>query len=267
MRTLLLPKRTLARGARFSILLFGLAGLLPNLIADDYERLEAATKRWLDLEEKIATERNAWKSQQKILAQTVLTLQADLEGLSSGLENLENEASARATSLAENEESLGDQDQARSFYEAKLLELTERLDRFRAGAPEFLTDELATAREKLDVADPAALGERAQILIAAFTRIEEFNRTVTIDYVPRELEDGREVMVSVLYWGLARGYAVDPQGTVAWELIPSADGWRWVERPDFVSETLEIVQIYEQTRPPSLQNLPGKVLNDAGGEG
>ena len=113
------------------------------------------------------------------------------------------------------------------------------------------------------MASPAALGERAQPLIAAFTRIEEFNRTVTIDYVPRKLDDGREVMVSVLYRGLARAHAVDPQGTIAWELQPGKEGWEWNERKDAVGPILELVRVYEQLRPPSLQVVPGKVTQRA----
>ena len=141
----------------------------------------------------------------------------------------------------------------------KLEGLESRFEQIKARSPEFLESELETALEKLEAASPAALGERAQILIAAFTRIEEFNRTVTIDYVPRKLSDGREVMVSVLYWGLARAYAVDPQGTIAWDLAPGEEGWSWNERQDAIGPILELVRVYEQLRPPSLQVVPAKV--------
>jgi len=132
--------------------------------------------------------------------------------------------------------------------------------------PVYLVEEMNTAQEKLEMADPIALGERAQILIAAFTRVEEFNRSVTIDYVSRELADGRDVMVSVLYWGLARAYAVDPQGTIAWELKPGPEGWVWHERPEYIQQIHELVQIHEQTRPPSIQSVPGEVLHELGGK-
>ena len=141
----------------------------------------------------------------------------------------------------------------RSFYVEKLEGLESRFEQIRVESPDFLESELEKAREKLEVANQAALGERAQILIAAFTRIEEFNRTVTIDYVPRKLDDGPEVMVSVLYWGLARAYAVDPQGTIAWELRPEKEGWEWNERKDVVGSIRELVRVYEQLTPPSLQ--------------
>ncbi len=266
MLTQLSPKRNPALGAVFLILMGCFIGSLPRLVADDYERLDAATKRWLALEQKIASERNGWKAQRKILEQSVLVLEADLDNLTNGLERLREEADFRAGQLTENIESFDDQEAAHAYYVKTLDGMAERFDRFRATAPLFLEDALDTAWKKLEAVDPAALGERAQILIAAFTLIEDFNRTVTIDYVPRALADGREVMVSTLYWGLARAYAVDPQGSVAWELVPGESGWIWSERPEYVEQILELVRVHEQTRPPSIQILPGATLNTAGGE-
>lgn len=235
--------------------------------ADEYERLEAATERWLELEKRIAAERNDWKSKKEILAQNVRVLESNIETLSESLETITQAAEITAAETARNMETFESQEISRQFYVAKLEELTERFDRYRASAPDFLKEELDSAREKLDEADPAALGERAQILVAAFTNIEEFNRSITVESVPRRLKDGREVMISVIYWGLARAYAVDPEGTEAWELTPAADGWIWNERPDYLDQILEVVRIYDQTRPPSIQNLPGRALNMLEGEG
>lgn len=253
--------------ARFSFFTLCVFSLSIGVIADDYKRLESATKRWLDLEQRIAQERNGWKAQKEVLSQSVQVLEGSIEELILTLENLNRVAEIRSSDLAKNLVAYDNQEIAREYYAGKLDEMTELFNRFRASAPLFLRDEMDTAREKLDIADSAALGERSQILIAAFTRIEEFNRSVSIDYVPRELKDGREVMVSVLYWGLARAYAVDPQGTIAWEIVPGADGWVWNERPDIVSPVLELVQIYEQARPPSIQIVPGEILNRLRGEG
>lgn len=231
--------------------------------SDDYDRLEAATERWVDLEKRVAEERNAWKAQKGILEQRVLALKAGLSELSESLENLDEASGIRQEEIENYDATLAELEETRSFYVEKLEGLESRFEQIRVESPDFLESELETALEKLEAASQAALGERAQILIAAFTRIEEFNRTVTIDYVPRKLDDGREVMVSVLYWGLARAYAVDPQGTIAWELQPEKEGWEWNERKDAVGPILELVRVYEQLRPPSLQVVPGKVTQRA----
>ena len=231
--------------------------------SDDYDRLEAATERWVDLEKRVAEERNAWKAQKGILEQRVLALEAGLSELSESLENLDEVSGIRQEEIQNHDATLAELEETSSFYVEKLEGLESRFEKIRVESPDFLKSELETAFEKLDIAKQAALGERAQILIAAFTRIEEFNRTVTIDYVPRELDDGREVMVSVLYWGLARAYAVDPQGSIAWELQPGKEGWEWKERKDAVGPILELVRVYEQLRPPSLQVVPGKVTQRA----
>lgn len=227
--------------------------------ADEYDRLEAATERWVDLEKRIAEERNDWKAQKGILEQRVLALEAGLEELSKSLDNLDEASDIREEEIQNYDATLAELEETRAFYVGKLEALEALFERVRKRAPDFLESELETAFEKLELADPAALGERAQILIAAFTRIEEFNRTVSIDYVPRELDDGREVMVSVLYWGLARAYAVDPQGSVAWELEAGDEGWEWTERSESIGSILELVRVYEQLRPPSLQIVPAKV--------
>lgn len=259
----------LNRARRFTRCLLTLVvffGFVSNVSASDYERLESATKRWLDLEKRIAEERNAWKSQKEVLSQSVKVLEANIDELTEGLENLELSVKLRSTEFANNEQTYESQEAARAYYAGKLDEMTELFLRFRVSAPDYLEDEMSTAQEKLELADPIALGERAQILIAAFTRIEEFNRSVTIDYVTRKLPDGRDVMVSVIYWGLARAYAVDPQGAIAWELKPGPEGWVWHERPEYISQILELTQVYEQTKPPSIQSVPGDVLNKLGGE-
>ncbi len=242
-------------------------GVAVSALGDDYERLESATKRWLDLEQRIAEERSAWKSQREVLSQSVKVLEANIDELTEGLENLKLSAEMRSNEFASNERTYENQEAARAYYAGKLDEMTELFLRFRTSAPEYLKDEMNAAQEKLELTDPIALGERAQILIAAFTRVEEFNRSVTIDYVSRKLPDGRDVMVSVLYWGLARAYAVDPQGTIAWELKPGTEGWIWHERPEYISQIHELMQIYEQTRPPSIQSVPGEVMHELGGEG
>ena len=166
----------------------------------------------MDLEKRVAQERNAWKAQKGILEQRVLALEAGLSELSESLENLDEASGIRQEEIENYDATLAELEETRSFYVGKLEGLESRFEQIRVASPDFLESELETAFEKLEIANQAALGERAQVLIAAFTRIEEFNRTVTIDYVPRKLNDGREVMVSVLYWGLARAYAVDPQG-------------------------------------------------------
>tara|TARA_B100000900_G_C20547302_1_gene703139 strand:+ start:282 stop:1127 length:846 start_codon:yes stop_codon:yes gene_type:complete len=241
-------------------------GVAVIALGDDYERLESATKRWLDLEQRIAEEHNAWKSQRKVLSQSIKVLEASIGELTEVLENLKVSAEKRSSEFAKNEHTYEDQEVARAYYAGKLDELTELFLRFRAFVPDYLEEEMNTAQEKLEMADPIALGARAQILIAAFTRVEEFNRSVTMDYVSRELADGRDVMVSVLYWGLARAYAVDPQGTIAWELKPGLEGWVWHERPEYIQQIHELVQIHGQTRPPSIQSVPGEVFHELGGE-
>jgi hypothetical protein len=264
-----IPPLNRIRAARSGVsLAASLFLLISNLAAkaDEYDRLEAATERWVDLEKRIAEERNSWKAQKGILEQRVLALEAGLEELNKSLENLDEASGIRQDEIQNYDATLAELEETRAFYVEKLEALELQFVQFREKGPDFLDSELETASEKLEVADPAALGERAQIMIAAFTRIEEFNRTVTIDYVPRELEDGREVMVSVLYWGLARAYAVDPQGTIAWELEPGPEGWEWIERRDSIAPILELVRIYEQLRPPSLQVVPAKVTQRAEGE-
>lgn len=266
MRNRFFPVRNTATRAVLVALSLIVFGLSPTAEADDYARLDAATKRWLELEQKIASERNSWKAQKQILEQSVRVLEADIEELLNGMERLKQEAGFRASEFEANTETLEEQETANLYYTDKLDALSDRFDRVRGKAPAFLKDELDAAREKFDNTDEAALGERAQILIAAFTRIEEFNRAVSIDYQPRSMPDGREVMVSVLYWGMARGYAVDPQGTIAWELVPGEEDWEWRERSEYADRIVELVRVYEQTRPPSIQSVPGSVLNQAGGD-
>ncbi len=266
MTTGLSPLKRVRFQRRFLSALLCLFGFSLSSSATDYDRLESATKRWLDLEKRIAEERNTWKSQKEVLSQSVVVLEANIEELTQGLENLDHSAKLRSAEFDRYEQSYESQEAARAYYAEKLEKMTELFQRYRASAPEFLEDEMNTAHEKLELVDPVALGERAQILIAAFTRVEEFNRSVTIDYVSRKLADGRDVMVSVIYWGLARAYAVDPQGTIAWELMPGPEGWTWNERPEYIAKILELTNVYEQTRPPSIQTVPGEVLNKLGGE-
>ncbi len=62
--------------------------------------------------------------------------------------------------------------------------------------------------------------------------------------------------MDVLYLGLACGYAVSTDNSIAAMGSPSGSGWQWTIQPDIAPEVRSLIQIQKKEQPPALVTLP-----------
>ncbi len=226
---------------------------------NELEALEESISRWIDLQKKLADENNSWKADREILEQNLFVLSAELEELQEERNFLQENFKLQDIQRAQVEGSLDQERLIRDRIQEHVDANQQRLFRLIKFAPPYLEKEMRQAKSKLESLKSEELGQRFQAIVTALIRFEEFNRSLTLDYVPRKLSDGREVMVHLLYWGLAGAYAVDERGEMAWRVTPSSEGWTWKEEPEYAKQTLQLIQVQEQRRPPELIALPSSI--------
>ena len=109
----------------------------------------------------------------------------------------------------------------------------------------------------LDESESLLPTSQLQIMVSALSEIESIQHS---SHVVRELLTleggaGRREM-DVVYLGLACGFAVSPDNSVAATGCPTSNGWKWTEDSAIATEVRKLVGIRQQKLPPSIVNLP-----------
>jgi hypothetical protein len=76
-----------------------------------------------------------------------------------------------------------------------------------------------------DDKEGVSLNKRLNTMLTILAEAERFNQAVQTFSGRSMAVDGERLLLDVVYFGLSLGYAVDEQGTVAFQLIPTALGW------------------------------------------
>ncbi len=243
-----------------------LAALLSSLAANpttvaDIATLEAKTDRWIRLESQKAQALNEWNETKVLLAQNLEILGKEIEDLESEMQILDTREQSQGVESEEAQQEITREQQRRDILLQSLDAAHQRLVRLKDAIPERLQSELEAALDKFANTRAEDVGQRARLIVSILRRMEEFNGTFTLAHSVYTLPTGEEVVVRILYCGLAGGYAVNNNATQAWRLVPALDGWQWIEKHDDAATITRLIEIYEQRRPPELVTI-GAQLHD-----
>lgn len=251
---------------RKSLLSLATASLLclPQLVLaqndDPIKAIEEQTDRWIELETRIARERNQWKTDRQLLKNSIDLLHTENRALQSMLESnqsaskvlLRNLDSLQST-IEENEAGLAALQEPLDRFEARLNSLAPQLpDPLRAEVTSLLA-KVKPAPDKPKVTPST----RVQTLVSVLAAIDKFNNSLTVANSTRPDPNGGEVSVRVLYWGLAAGFALDRANQRAWTVSPTEEGWTWSEANQAYLQIADLFQLYESdVQDPRLVLLP-----------
>lgn len=228
------------------------------ITAAPLETLEGLVKQWVKLRSRSATEDQAWGRQQAQWEQEIALLRREETQLDTRIERAEQFEAATETRTSE-------QIARRDSLTAVLKQIDTVVDRMARDLQTLLpripvplqSDELANICGQLttDTAKTAT-ARRVQLLISALTEIESLQHH---HHSVRELlaikgQPRREM--DVVYLGLAQGFAVSPDNTLAAVGMPTANGWVWTPRQAIAPVVRNLVQIQNQDSPPALVTLP-----------
>jgi hypothetical protein len=104
--------------------------------------------------------------------------------------------------------------------------------------------------------------DRIQSIASALTRLESLHNDF---HLTRELlpdEQGQNIEMEVLYFGLSQALAVSPTNDWAGVGSPSSEGWTWQTNKNWASAIRFALEVIEQKRGAELIELPLNGLSE-----
>lgn len=221
----------------------------------DFKSLESKTDRWIQLELKTAESQSDWQSSKIVLEQNLKVLETALHGLETERQVFSKASHKKSQMAEESKQSIIQETQRRDAISHSLDNVQERLDLLKDAFPDFLNEELASTLERVAKTDKDDVSERARLIISALKRLEEFNSRFTVEHTVKTLDNGDAIVTRILYCGLAGGYAVNNDASLAWQLVPSSNGWLWNDATEDASKIRQLIEIHEQRQPPELVSV------------
>ncbi len=233
--------------------IFTLAGIASasSLFAQpQIEETRNVLGEWVETRQIISRERSDWQTEKAILSDTVSLLTNELERLEQQIADLEDSA----TVADEEREQLTTRRDALSAGSDAVIDsigsLETQLREIAAQLPAPLADKIQPLTRRLPD-DPEntklSLGERVQNVVGILSQAGKFNSTMTLTSETKELDNGKLVQVSTLYWGNAIAYFVDDSGEYAGYGSPGDDGWEWTQLDEAGAAIRELLAVYDGT--------------------
>ena len=230
---------------------------------DSFESIEKVATEWAQTRKEAVRELEDWRWQKNFLESTRESLSRRQKTLEDRREYLLATSSRVRESFEElgrrNQDAMQVLEEAGGTIDAVCLELI----RLRPWLPPRLSAALEYAYQSLQ--DPSrSLGERMQTVTSISNRCSQFNNAITYSEEVLTLMPGEEPRyVSVLYWGLSHGYAVDSADGMSYLGSPVESGWTWKRRPDMADAVSRLLSIYHDEASPEFVAVPVQVTDPA----
>lgn len=221
--------------------------------------LEGLVGRWVDLRGQIDGEERSWAAQSEQWRQETALLCVEQEKLTAALATLEEAGETRQERSAD---LLARRDQLRSTLEqvdGVLRRIQPRLAALQSLVPpSLLTVELASALrpEPVKEGDSSDVVARLQRMLGALQALDSFQSGIHSTRALIALPTGTRREMDVIFFGLARGFAVTADDRTAAAGYPTADGWLWKALPESAPAVRRLLQIAKQEEPPVLVPFP-----------
>lgn len=216
--------------------------------ADNISDTRSVLQEWVETRQIISKEKNDWITEKAILTDTVTLLSNEVEHLEAAIEELEDSASAADEERAELVEKRDRLSAGSDVVIENLGGLEKQMAAIIALLPEPLTDTIQPLIRRLPD-DPEnttlSLGERVQNIVGILDQADKFNSSMKLTSETQEMDSGKLVQVSTLYWGSAGAYFVDDSGSYAGYGTPAPDGWEWQQVDGAGPALLELLSVYD----------------------
>lgn len=244
--------------------LFGFAPWSTSAAPDALDALEQPAGEWLKVRTETVRLEAEWATERPLLESTV----AGLTERATVLEEKREQARVRTAKDREELASLEARNRTAAedaaYVEARLQTLTAQLAELRPQLPPRLASALEMSFRSLAGKELGA-GERMQLITTMLNRCAQFNRIVSCGEEVLTFDPAQGARsVSVIYWGLSHGYALDEQAGMAWLGTPGAGGWKWRPQPEARSRVAALIAIYNDKADPALVAVPVRLTHPAG---
>lgn len=219
------------------------------------DTLEGLVSTLTTLQLEVATEKREWKEQKSFLEAERSLLQKEISSLETEL------ATFREFSTSEEQERnqlLSQQQELTkqlNRWQPRISQMEKWISAYQKLIPEALFSEPFTSEE-------GRIVDRIQSIASALTRLESLHNDF---HVTRELlpdEQGQNIEMEVLYFGLSQALAVSPTNDWAGVGSPSSEGWTWQTNKNWASAIRFALEVIEQKRGAELIELPLNGLSE-----
>lgn len=233
----------------------------PAAAADSIESVEEAASEWARIRSEAVREEANWRWEQSFLEASLAALTERARRLEEKRDFLDASTAKLRDSHVERgveiEEALAVVTRGKAHGE----DLSRQLIDLRPWLPPRLSQALEYAYRSLE--DPSlSVGERLQTVSSVFNRCTRFNHAIT--YAEEMLDpdpEGAPRYVSVLYWGLSHGYALDSADGSAFFGAPGPEGWAWESRPEIAAQVSNLMAIFHDRTTPEFVVVPAQLRN------
>ena len=218
--------------------------------------------KWIEAKQTLSRESQDWRLGRQVLNDRIDLVRREIEALR------EKTAAAQAD-IGEADEKLAGMKAGNEELKAAtagmagaVADLEARVQTLLRRAPALLAERVKPLSQRIPQtpADTAmTLSERFQNVVGILNEMNKFSREVTEASEVRDLPDGSNAEVSVLYLGLGQAYYCNQKSGIAGVGRPGEDGWVWEARNDLTEAVAEAIAIFRNEKPAVYIGLPVEV--------
>lgn len=246
--------------------MIGMAGAAETDGGESNKTLRATIQKWIGVMQETQDAQEDWKKNKQVLQDTRESLRLEVDQLKEEIAAAKERLAAADTASADKLERQRAYEEGREALRDGLNLVEAQVSAVLPLLPEELASDpkmeaaVADHRKFAATADKEelSLNKRLSAMLTILSEAEKFNQAIqTFSNRPREV-DGEERLFDVLYFGLSIGYAVDQDGTLAFQLSPGADGWdaRRLEKSGEATAVRELMDVANKSGETKLVAVP-----------
>jgi hypothetical protein len=221
------------------------------------DSLENMVGKWVDLRGQIAAEKRQWKRQQEALQREIDLLSREKKQLDIKISSANSARQSLVQDVAELETRKAHLAKIIADINKSAVEAMVRIKRLLTYVPNVLKSDDLRFFDDVGYADNGAVSavRRMQAVLVALGEIEALENS---NHAVREIlsVDGERREMDVVYLGLARGFAVSPDNSVAAVGVPAAGGWKWTRVSEKEQNIRRFFEVCRNEAAPQLVRLP-----------
>jgi hypothetical protein len=236
-----------------------------SVAADSIESVEQAATEWARIRSEAVREEANWRWEKGLLEASLAALTERVRRLEEERDFLDTSTTNLRDSYVERGVEVQEALAVVTLGEEHCNDLSRRLIEMRPWLPPRLSQALEYAYRSLE--DPTlSVGERLQTVSSVFNRCTRFNHAITYAEEMLDLDpQGAPRYVSVLYWGLSHGYALDSSDGSAFLGGPGPEGWAWEPRPEMAAQVSDLMAVFHDRATPEFIAVPVRLQNPLNG--
>jgi len=226
------------------------------------ERIEAtreAIRAYVQVRQDIARLTNEWAAEKDLIERRLALYESERERLEVQIAETEAETTSAERRIAEVNAEIADLRAATAIVAEALPAIEDRLRTLSAFFPEPLARKVNPFIGQMG---RGRVAERMSYVVGVLNEVDRFNNEFTPATMQKSLEDGRQIVVDVLYAGLGGAYWADASGTTGGMLTPARDGWE-SHQMDEHAATIRMALDWQkgENKPASFVSLPFQLID------